>query len=110
MLGDPLVAPWKSSDGRVALNRPLSVIQRDQPLEVAPRVEKTARNYQRMMYLMDGVRVGEGPRMAWPAGALPEGPHTLRVVAYGGGQVRPQIFGEFRFQVAGAQPRKEQGK
>ena len=110
MLGDPLVAPWKSSDGRVALNRPLSVIQRDQPLAVAPRVEKTARNYQRMMYLMDGVRVGEGPRMAWPAGALPEGPHTLRVVAYGGGQVRPQIFGEFRFQVAGAQPRKEQGK
>jgi hypothetical protein len=48
--------------------------------------------------------------MAWPAGALPEGYHTLRVVAYGGGQVRPQIFGEFRFQVTGAQPRKEQGK
>ena len=110
MLGDPLVAPWKSSDGRVALDGLPSFIRRDQPFTVVPRVEKTARNYGRMMYLMDGVRVGEGLRLTWPAGALPEGLHTLRVVAYGSGLVCPQVFSEFRFQVTGVQPRKEQGK
>jgi len=104
MLGDPLVAPWKSSDGLMAFDNLPSVIRHDQPFSVVPRVEKTARKYDRMMYLMDGVRVGEGPHLTWPAGSLPEGPHTLRVVAYGDGLVRPQIFGEFRFQVTGAQP------
>ena len=64
--------------------------------------------YRRFLYLLDGKTIGREQKISLDTTALKPGPHTLRVVAYGTGSLRHQVFVEKTIIVEGGSlaPRK----
>ena len=105
IVGDPLARPWA----------PTNVVLRVEGLESntvsgVVKAHAEARSgpgcrYWRFLYLLDGKAVGRSADLVLDTSAIPEGPHQLRVVAYGPGLVRDQVFVE-RTVVVGNAARK----
>ena len=94
LVGDPLARPWAPTNATLRLEglpgEPVSGT-----LKVRAEVKsEPGRGYRRFLYLLDGRAVGRDQELVLDTSPLREGPHELRVVAYGVGLVRDQLFVE----------------
>ncbi|MCE9616190.1 MAG: TIGR03790 family protein [Lentisphaerae bacterium] len=92
LIGEPLASPWKPK-GRLLLSGV------DGPLRdarvVRPRVESAyGFDYRHFRYYVDGRFMHDGDSWTVDESALAPGAHRLRVVGYGTGLVRQQVFEE----------------
>lgn len=101
LVGDPLLKPWapKLSIAVTEKNDPATPGRRR--IEVRAEGAVTPTMY---LFLLDGrlVTAGPTPTLSLDTANLADGFHSLRVVAYGGGEVRAQATAEMALTVAGA--------
>jgi uncharacterized protein (TIGR03790 family) len=99
LLGDPLAAPWAVDDRVVIEGVPSAPVS--ESFEVSSRLRRTdpMRFYSNNIWLVDGRVVARGREPTIEVSKLSSGRHTLRVVAYGPGLVRPQVFAVEEFEV-----------
>ncbi len=99
LLGDPLASPWATDDRVVIAGMPSVPVS--ESFTVSSRLERTdpMRFYTRSVWLVDGRVIGKAREQTVDVSELAPGPHTLRVVAYGTGLVRRQVFAVQSFEV-----------
>ncbi len=99
LLGDPLASPWAADDRVVIKGVPAAPVRA--PFVVTSRLERTdpMRFYSSNIWLVDGRVAARGRSPTIEVSHLSPGRHTLRVVAYGVGLVRRQLFAVEEFEV-----------
>ena len=90
LVGDPLAAPWKPGPGLLVTG--LDAGEDVTALELSATVRDERAYYGEFMYLLDGKTVGRKAGLRLSGAEMGDGDHTLRIVAYGAGLVRPQVF------------------
>jgi uncharacterized protein (TIGR03790 family) len=101
IIGEPLAAPWAQ--------KPFTKLDingfTENELLTAPRkidlriMTEPGIIFNKFVYLVDGIKVGEGREFKLDPAGLAAGKHTLRAVAYRAGFVRSQVFGTKTFRI-----------
>jgi uncharacterized protein (TIGR03790 family) len=92
LVGEPLAAPW-APEASLSINGIKKGERVKTPCSIGRRLStKPGVYFNRTIYLVDGLVVGDGSSFELDPARLDPGRHTLRVVAYRTGFVRSQIF------------------
>lgn len=103
LVGEPLASPWRSKAQLVLSGLAESPLSGKVELGAVVESRARPRHYGDFVVLLDGRVVDRGPSARLDTADMTNGPHALRVVAYGTGMVRNQVFAEVQIKIKNRQ-------
>jgi len=91
LVGEPLARPWKAKADLVVHGLGTGSLSGVAAISARATTESGG-SWRRFMYLLDGRTIGTGPDLDFDTTTVKDGSHAFRVVAYGMGLVRNQVF------------------
>lgn len=100
LVGEPLASPWKP-DAEMVIGHPADGATLSGLVEIRPSVQSATAGdrYRRFVLLVDGRTQAEGRVLEVDTTTIPDGEHVFRVVGYGTGLVRNQVFKTVRVNI-----------
>jgi hypothetical protein len=101
IIGDPLACPWGPASSISLDGLPAGPLAERRVVSASVN-SRESEFFNRFLFLLDGRTLqaaGRSPELTLDPAAIPAGKHKLRVVAYGVGSVRSQIFFETELEV-----------